>query len=186
MENHFYSLNDYCREQFGEKLYKLSLNAGLCCPNRDGTLDTRGCIFCSAGGSGDFAAPAFLPIGEQIYAAKERVSRKFSGGRYIAYFQAYTNTYGPVEYLERIFTEAISRPEVAALSIATRPDCLPPEVLSLLAVSYTHLDVYKRQALTSMAFSSGASKASQITSEFAARAGAFSGVTRTVSRLRFR
>ncbi len=133
MENHFYSLNDYCREQFGEKLYKLSLNAGLCCPNRDGTLDTRGCIFCSAGGSGDFAAPAFLPIGEQIDAAKERVSRKFSGGRYIAYFQAYTNTYGPVEYLERIFTEAISRPEVAALSIATRPDCLPPEVLSLLA-----------------------------------------------------
>ncbi|WP_434310710.1 TIGR01212 family radical SAM protein [Hominifimenecus sp. rT4P-3] len=133
MTTNIYTLNDYCRKEFGEKLYKLSLNAGLSCPNRDGTLDTRGCIFCSAGGSGDFAAPAGLSIGGQIDDAKKRVAGKFSGGRYIAYFQAYTNTYGPIEYLEEIFTEAISRPEIAVLSIATRPDCLSPEVLDLLA-----------------------------------------------------
>lgn len=133
METDIYTLNDYCRKEFGEKLYKLSLNAGLSCPNRDGTLDTRGCIFCSAGGSGDFAAPAGLSISEQIDAAKKRIAGKFSGSRYIAYFQAYTNTYGPIKYLEQIFTEAIFRPEIAVLSIATRPDCLSPEVLDLLA-----------------------------------------------------
>lgn len=128
----FHTFDYDCRERFGSKLYKLSLNAGCSCPNRDGTLDTRGCIFCSAGGSGDFAASPHLSVTEQIRAAKQLVAAKNPSGRYIAYFQAYTNTYAPVERLERIFTEAICHPDIAALSIATRPDCLPDEVLDLL------------------------------------------------------
>ena len=128
---HYYSLNQYLRQAFGTKVYKLSLNSGMTCPNRDGTLGTRGCIFCSAGGSGDFAAkPA--PIAQQIEAAKAQVARKSQSGPYIAYFQAYTNTYAPLPYLERIFTEAINHPDIAALSIGTRPDCLPEPVLDLL------------------------------------------------------
>lgn len=128
---HYYSLNQYLRRAFGEKVYKISLNGGMTCPNRDGTLGTRGCIFCSAGGSGDFAAqPA--PIYDQIETAKAQVARKTQGGPYIAYFQAYTNTYAPLPYLERIFTEAINHPDIVALSIGTRPDCLPEPVLDLL------------------------------------------------------
>lgn len=126
------TLNDYCREQFGEKLYKLSLNGGMTCPNRDGTLGSRGCIFCSAGGSGDFAPSAALTMEEQIEDARSRVSQKYHGSRYIAYFQAYTNTYAPVEYLRRLFLPVIERPDIAALSIATRPDCLGEDVLGLL------------------------------------------------------
>lgn len=126
------TLNDYCREQFGEKLYKLSLNGGMTCPNRDGTLDTRGCIFCSAGGSGDFAPSAALTMEQQIAAAKARVSKKYHGSRYIAYFQAYTNTYAPVEYLRELFWTVLRREDIAALSVATRPDCLGDEVLRLL------------------------------------------------------
>ena len=105
----------------------------MTCPNRDGTLGTRGCIFCSAGGSGDFASDRTRPISEQLNEAKGLVTKKFSGHSYIAYFQAYTNTYAPVAYLENIYTAAISDPEVKVLSIATRPDCLSPEILSLLA-----------------------------------------------------
>ncbi len=128
---HYYSLNQYLRRAFDQKIYKISLNGGMTCPNRDGSLDTRGCIFCSAGGSGDFAAkPA--PIAEQIEAAKAQVSRKTKSGPYIAYFQAYTNTYAPLTYLESIFTEAINHPDIVALSIGTRPDCLPEPVLELL------------------------------------------------------
>ena len=126
------TVGDYCREQFGEKCYKLALNGGFTCPNRDGTLDTRGCIFCSAGGSGDFTPSPALPLEQQLEQAKARVAAKYRGGRYIAYFQAYTNTYAPVEVLEAHFLPVIRRPEIAALSIATRPDCLPPEVLELL------------------------------------------------------
>lgn len=126
------TLNQYCKETFGEKLYKLSLNGGMTCPNRDGTLDDRGCIFCSAGGSGDFAPAATLPLEEQIAQAKARVAPKFRGSRYIAYFQAYTNTYAPVERLKQLFEPVIQRPDIAALSIATRPDCLPEDVLALL------------------------------------------------------
>ena len=129
---HYYSLNQYLRRAFGQKLYKISLNGGMTCPNRDGTLGKHGCIFCSAGGSGDFAA-APAPIAAQIEAAKAQVARKTKAGPYIAYFQAYTNTYGPLSHLEHIFTEAISHPDVAALSIGTRPDCLPEPVLDLLA-----------------------------------------------------
>ena len=130
----YYSLNRYLRETFGVKLYKLALNGGMTCPNRDGRLGSQGCIFCSRGGSGDFAASASLPISEQIEAAKRLIARKTpADARYIAYFQAYTNTYAPVSRLRALFTEAIRHPDIAVLSIATRPDCLPPEVLSLLS-----------------------------------------------------
>lgn len=124
--------SDYCLETFGEKLYKISLDAGFTCPNRDGTLDTRGCIFCSAGGSGDFAGDRRLSIEQQIESEKARVAAKYRGSRYIAYFQAFTNTYAPAEELERLFMSVIERPDIAALSIATRPDCLGEETLELL------------------------------------------------------
>lgn len=104
----------------------------MTCPNRDGTIGTGGCIFCSDGGSGDFAEPLHHSVTEQIEAAKARVSSKMKEGRYIAYFQSYTNTYAPKEYLETLFREAVSHPDVAALSIGTRPDCLQPEVIELL------------------------------------------------------
>ena len=126
------TLSDYCKAQFGEKLYKLSLNGGMSCPNRDGKIGTRGCIFCSAGGSGDFTPPLSMSIEEQIEDAKRRVADKFSGSRYIAYFQAYTNTYAPIGYLRRLFTPVVEREDIAALSIATRPDCLDDDVLELL------------------------------------------------------
>ena len=131
-QNRFRSLNTALQERFGEKIYKLSLNGGCTCPNRDGTLGTRGCIFCSAGGSGDFASSPALSITEQIEDAKKRLAGKRPVQRYIAYFQAYTNTYAPIEHLRMIFTEAITHPDVAVLSVATRPDCLGPDVLELL------------------------------------------------------
>lgn len=128
----YHSLDYMLRERFGEKVYKVTLNGGMSCPNRDGKLGQHGCIFCSAGGSGDFAADASLSITEQIDSQIEILSKKRPIQKYIAYFQAYTNTYAPVEYLERIFTEAISHPGVAALSVGTRPDCLGEDVLALL------------------------------------------------------
>ena len=128
----YYSLHTYIKETFGEKMYKISLNGGMTCPNRDGTLGDRGCIFCSEGGSGDFAAQKNLSITEQIEMGKTQVAKKYSGHSYIAYFQAYTNTYAPVSYLERIFTEAIEHKDIKVLSIATRPDCLSDDVLKLL------------------------------------------------------
>lgn len=132
-EKPYYSFDYYLRETYGQKLYKISLNGGMTCPNRDGTLDTRGCIFCSKGGSGDFAAPSSLSIKSQIEEGKKRVSQKYKGTKYIAYFQAFTNTYAPVSYLENIFSEAISHPDVSILSIATRPDCLSDEIIALLS-----------------------------------------------------
>lgn len=132
-DKRYYSLDHYLKNTFGEKVYRLSLNGGMTCPNRDGRLDTRGCIFCSAGGSGDFAAAPSLSITEQIEQAKSRISAKSACRKYIAYFQAYTNTYAPVDYLRNIFTEAIFHPDIAALSIATRCDCLSDEILYLLA-----------------------------------------------------
>lgn len=131
-EKPYRSLDFHLREQFGEKIYKLSLNGGMTCPNRDGTLGSGGCIFCSAGGSGDFAADRTLSIREQIESQKKALQDKKPAKRYIAYFQAYTNTYAPVSYLERIFTEAITHPDIAALSIGTRPDCLGADVMELL------------------------------------------------------
>lgn len=128
----FYSLNEYYRELYGEKAYKISLNGGMSCPNRDGTLSSGGCVFCSPEGSGDFAGNCHLPITEQITKAIEFISDKYTGNCYIGYFQAFTNTYAPVEYLSKLFTEAINDPRLVALSIATRPDCLPDEVIELL------------------------------------------------------
>lgn len=130
----YYSLDAYCKNTYGEKLYKIALNAGLSCPNRDGTLGTGGCIFCSAGGSGDFAVSTaeFPSISEQLTAGKALFHNKQIGQRYIAYFQAYTNTYGPLPYLDKIYHEALQEPSVAGISIATRPDCIPEEVMTLL------------------------------------------------------
>lgn len=128
----YLSLNRYLRDTFGEKVYKISINAGFTCPNRDGTIDTRGCIFCSRGGSGDFAESADLSITEQIEAGKGRVERKIKSGKYIAYFQAFTNTYAPINILRDKFYEAIKHPDIVAISIATRPDCLGDDVIELL------------------------------------------------------
>ena len=128
----YYSLNEYLKSTFGEKVYKISLNGGMTCPNRDGTIDTRGCIFCSRGGSGEFAASAILDIKNQIEQAKQRIKAKTDCCKFIAYFQPFTNTYASVEYLEKIFTQAIEGDEIVALSIATRPDCLGDDVLALL------------------------------------------------------
>lgn len=128
----YYSLNKYLRNTFGDKVYKISLNAGFTCPNRDGTIGTRGCIFCSAGGSGDFAESAYLSITEQIEQGKKRVKNKIKSGKYIAYFQAYTNTYAPIEVLREKFYEAINHKDIVAISIATRPDCLGDDVIKLL------------------------------------------------------
>ena len=135
-------ISEVLKERFGTKVYKLSLTSGCTCPNRDGRIGTGGCTFCSEGGSGEFAAP-FLPLEEQIRRARLLVDRKISGRippedrKYIAYFQSFTNTYVRAEEelrrLRALYTEAVQRPEIAVLSIGTRPDCLPPEILRLLA-----------------------------------------------------
>lgn len=129
---YYYSLNEYLKKEFGQKVYKISLDGGMTCPNRDGTLDTRGCIFCSGGGSGEFAASRSLSIAEQIEEAKRRIRSKTGCKKFIAYFQPFSNTYAPAEYLERIFTQAITPAEITALSVATRPDCLGDDVIKLL------------------------------------------------------
>ena len=129
----YYSLNQYLKDTFGCKVYKIAVNGGFTCPNRDGTKGLRGCIFCSAGGSGEFAGDPEKSITDQIEEGKKLVSSKIKEGKYIAYFQAYTNTYAPLEKLRALYTQAIEHPDVAALSIATRPDCLPEEVLDLLS-----------------------------------------------------
>ncbi len=128
----YYSFNRYLRDTFGDKVYKISINAGFTCPNRDGTLGKRGCIFCSRGGSGDFAESSKLSVTQQIESGKKRVEKKIKSGKYIAYFQAFTNTYAPLNILREKFFEAINHPDIVALSIATRPDCLPNEVIELL------------------------------------------------------
>lgn len=136
-EKGYNDLNTYLRNRFGTKVYKLALSGGMTCPNRDGTCGDRGCIFCSEGGSGDFAAPVAMSVKEQIEWAKERLREKLANeydtAKYIAYFQSFTNTYAPTEYLRKIFTEAINDDSVVALSVGTRPDCLGDEVIELLA-----------------------------------------------------
>ncbi len=126
------TLSQHYRETFGCKVYKLALDGGFTCPNRDGTLGTGGCIFCSGAGSGDFAAHG-SSISAQLQEARERVAFKNKGGRYMAYFQAFTSTYGPVEQLERLYTEAMAPVDIVGLAIGTRPDCLPEEAVELLA-----------------------------------------------------
>lgn len=130
----YYSLDAFCKNTYGEKLYKIALNAGLTCPNRDGTLDTRGCIFCHAGGSGDFAIDmkTVSTVREQLLKGRELFQDKKTGNRYIAYFQAYTNTYGPASYLRQIYEDALAEDAIRGISIATRPDCLGEDILTIL------------------------------------------------------
>ena len=126
-------LSDHYREKFGCKVYKLSLDGGFTCPNRDGTCGTRGCIFCAGDGSGAFAEASCGSLLLQMEQAKRRVEAKNRDGKYIAYFQSFTNTYAPVEYLRRLYTEAVAPEYIVGLSIGTRPDCLEDDVISLLA-----------------------------------------------------
>ncbi len=128
----YLSFNKYLKDKFGQKVYKISLDGGFTCPNRDGKTGTRGCIFCSKGGSGDFAESREMSITEQIESGKKKIEKKIKSGKYIAYFQAFTNTYAPVEILRQKYEEAINHPDIVALSIATRPDCLGDDVLRLL------------------------------------------------------
>ncbi len=129
---YYRDLNTYYREKFGRKIYKLSLDGGFTCPNRDGTVDTRGCIFCSDSGSGEFAEKPCGSITLQLEKAKRLVEQKNRDGKYIAYFQSFTNTYGSTDYLRRLYFEAIAPDYIVGLSVATRPDCLSDEVLALL------------------------------------------------------
>ncbi len=153
-EKPYHSLDYEMKQRFGTKVYKIALDGGMTCPNRDGTLDTRGCIFCSAGGSGEFAEPLSCgtagiavsgtrhklhpdelsqSIHSQIGHAAARIHAKLGSfpDAYIAYFQSYTNTYAPVSYLRALFTAALHHPDIRVLSIATRPDCLSDEALDL-------------------------------------------------------
>ena len=133
LDRPYYSLDAYCKNRYGSKVYKIALDAGLTCPNRDGTLGNRGCIFCSAGGSGDFAVKPMDSVAEQLKKGQEMFGKKKTGNLFIAYFQAYTNTYGKLDYLAEIYEEALKQPQIVGISIATRPDCLPEEVLDLLS-----------------------------------------------------
>lgn len=128
----YQTLSQHYRAKFGCKVYKLAIDAGFTCPNRDGTLHTRGCIFCSGSGSGDFAVSG-NHIAQQLEAAREKVAFKNRGGKYIAYFQSFTNTYAPVSQLEKLYRAAMEPEQIVGLSIATRPDCLPRETVELLA-----------------------------------------------------
>ena len=130
--NRYYSLNEYYKQKYGKKVYRLAISGGMTCPNRDGTLGERGCIFCSAGGSGEFASSAVLSVGDQLEEAKRRVRAKTRDNMYIAYFQPFTNTYAPIERLRTLYEAAIAPDDIVGLSIGTRPDCLPPEVIDLL------------------------------------------------------
>ena len=139
MPHTYTSVNEYLQKRFGEKIYKLSLNAGMTCPNRDGFLGSGGCFFCSQGGSGDFACGPVLGLScteedivSQIEEAKKLVKQKTKGSRYIAYFQAFTNTYAPIDYLRKVFYAAIEHPDIAILSVAARCDCLDENVIKLL------------------------------------------------------
>ena len=145
LDRPYYSLDAYCKNRYGSKVYKIALDAGLTCPNRDGTLENRGCIFCSAGGSGDFAVKPMHSVAHQLIAGQEMFGKKKTGNLFIAYFQAYTNTYGSVNYLAQIYEEALKQPQITGISIATRPDCLPTEVLQLLSslkAKYPQKDIW--------------------------------------------
>lgn len=146
----YYSLNHYYKAKYKEKVYKIALNANLTCPNRDGKISTKGCIFCSEGGSGDFTFKDSESIKEQISKSKELISKKYKGSKYIAYFQAYTNTYGDIDYLRKIFHEAISQDDIIGISIATRPDCINNDVLELLMELNSITDVWVELGLQSI------------------------------------
>ena len=132
MKEKINTINNFLKKEFGEKVYKVSLDGGFTCPNRDGKLSYGGCIFCSESGSGEFTGTRIKRIREQINEQIEFINKKFSGKKYIAYFQNFTNTYAPVEYLKKIYEEALAHPNIVGLAIATRPDCLDDDVLDLL------------------------------------------------------
>lgn len=138
----YYSLNHYLQQLYGEKVYKIAIDGGFTCPNRDGKIDTRGCIFCSSGGSGDFASSSSLCIYDQIEEGKNRLKNKKTGSKYIAYFQAYTNTYASLDHLKRVYSEAISHEDIVGLSIATRPDCIDDNIINLLSSLNLHKKVW--------------------------------------------
>lgn len=127
------TLNSFYREKFGCKVYKLSLDGGFTCPNRDGTLGDRGCIFCSADGGGEFTPDCTLPVEKQLAFARQKVAAKNHGGKYMAYFQSFTNTYGPVSRLRQLYEAALAPDDIVGLAVGTRPDCLPEPVLDLLS-----------------------------------------------------
>lgn len=131
-EKLYRDFNSYLREQFGCRVQKISLDAGLTCPNRDGTLGTGGCAYCNASGSGTGAARHRVPIRAQIEQAKSYLSRRYKAKAFLAYFQSFTNTYAPLPVLRALYEEALSDPDVVGLSIGTRPDCVPDETLDLL------------------------------------------------------
>ena len=133
LDKRYHSLDYELKARYGRKLYKIALDGNFSCPNRDGSLGYGGCIFCSAGGSGEFAGSRAISITDQIEQGKRLLEDKYTGGGYIAYFQAFTGTYGQTEKLRALYMEAITNPEVEILAIATRPDCLPEPVLDLLA-----------------------------------------------------
>ncbi len=145
MEKRYYSANEFFRNKFGDRVIKVALNAGFTCPNRDGTKGTGGCIFCSGRGSGDFAGSSQSGIREQFYEGRKIMNRKWRDGLYMAYFQAFTNTYAPVDTLRRLYGEAVEIPEVCALSIATRPDCIDESKASLISeinrIKYTCVEM---------------------------------------------
>ncbi|MBR5975160.1 MAG: TIGR01212 family radical SAM protein [Clostridiales bacterium] len=128
----YISAGQYYKELFGQKVYRIALDAGCTCPNRDGTLGYGGCIFCSGSGSGEFASSRELPVADQLMEAKAKVSAKYTGGKYIAYFQNFTNTYGDEETLRHKYEETLSDPEVVGISIATRPDCISEKMYGIL------------------------------------------------------
>jgi len=133
LDKPYYSLNAYFKHTFGEKCYKIALDGGFSCPNRDGTIGTGGCIFCSGAGSGDYSVTtAGISVSEQLHRGLALMGNKQTGTRYVAYFQAFTNTYGPIPKLRSLYTQALDCPEIIGISIATRPDCLGSEVLALL------------------------------------------------------
>ena len=151
MQPYFFSANEYFKQTFGKKMFRLSLDGGMTCPNRDGYVGIGGCAFCSADGSGDFAQKRTTSIAEQIESAKTQVSKKLPKNNtpygYVAYFQSFTNTYANIEYLRFLFMETIHHPDIEALFIATRPDCLPEDVLSLLSELATIKPVYAELGL---------------------------------------
>jgi len=132
MQKRYRTFNEQLRERFGGKIFKVSLDAGFTCPNRDGTLGIGGCVYCSERGSGDFAGDQRLSIPDQFIEVKERMKKKWPNAQYIAYFQAYTNTYATVKRLREVYEEALAEKNVVGLSISTRPDCLPEDVLDYL------------------------------------------------------
>ena len=152
----YLSLSDYLKNKYGTKVYKLSLTIGCTCPNRDGTISYGGCIFCSEGGSGDFAASASMDLAEQIKAARSLVDAKIpekipmEERKYIAYFQSFTNTYGNQERLKKLFKEVLSYPEIVGLSIGTRPDCLSDEMIAFLSQLNKEKEVWVELGLQSI------------------------------------